>query len=195
MTDMNQITITELKPGDMPGFLQWGHHTDLRFLHYDFPELPETQLLDWYHAKKIPFFRWLYVAKDPDGKLLGYMTVKHINRLFKTAELGIVFDPGRLGKGYGSQAMVIFLRIFFGERKMRELRLRVADFNHRARKAYEKVGFEVYDTRKEAFEEQGRNFELILHHPEDFLMEGNILKTEFHLMRLTRERFTALHGK
>lgn len=195
MTDRQGITVSELKPEDMPGFLKWGHHRDLRFLHYNFPDLPESQLMDWYYAKKTPFFRWLYVAKDSEGRLLGYMTVKHINRLFRKAELGIVFDPGRLGQGYGTQAMVLFLRRYFGERNMLELRLRVATFNHRAQRAYEKAGFEVYGTRKEAFEEQGRNFELILHHPEDFSMERGTLKTEFYLMRLTRDRFIALHGK
>lgn len=195
MTTNGNITVSELKPEDMPGFLKWGHHSDLRFLHYDFPDLPESQLPEWYHAKKIPFFRWLYGAKDADGALLGYMTVKHINRFLRKAELGIVFDPGRLGQGYGTQAMILFLRRYFLERNMREIRLRVATFNHRAQRAYEKAGFQVYGTRREPFEEQGRNFELILHHPEDFSMAVNVLMAEFNLMKLTRERFLTLYGK
>lgn len=195
MTNPSALTISELRPEDMPGFLAWGHHTDRRFYHYDFPDLPESRLLDWYHAKKIPFFRWLYIAKDAEGALLGYMTVKHINRLLRRAELGIVFDPGRLGQGYGTSAMIAFLRVFFFQRHMQEIRLRVAVFNHRAYRAYEKVGFQRVDTGREPFEEQGRNFELMLHHPEDFTMAGDTLMAEFHRMRLTRQRFMALHGK
>lgn len=191
----DHITLTELMPEDMKGFLAWGHHTDLRFLHYDFPDIPETQLLEWYSAKKIPFFRWLYVAKDQHGALLGYMTVKHINPLLRKAELGIVFDPGRLGQGYGTQGMIAFLRIYFFKRNMREIRLRVAQFNQRAQRAYEKVGFQQYASRLEAFEEQGRNFELVLNYPDQFTMDGAVLMTSFNLMRLTRDQFTALHGK
>lgn len=195
MTTCEKITVSELKPEDMPGFLQWGHHTDLRFLHYDFPDIKEHQLTEWYHAKKIPFFRWLYGAKDAEGALLGYMTVKHINRFLRKAELGIVFDPGRLDQGYGTQALILFLKRYFFEKNMREIRLRVATFNHRAQRAYEKAGFQVYGTRWEPFEEQGRNFELILHYPEEFSMDGNVLMTEFNLMKLTRQRFLTLYGK
>lgn len=195
MENEHRIIIDELKPEDMPGFLKWGHHTDLRFLHYDFPDIPESQLMDWYHAKKIPVFRWLYGAKDSDGALLGYMTVKHINRLFRTAELGIVFDPGRLGQGYGTQSMIAFLRHYFFTKNMREIHLRVATFNVRAKRAYEKVGFVEYQIRKEAFEEQGRSFELILNYPDDFSMDGNILMTEFCLMRMTSEQYMAIYGK
>lgn len=195
MTNGKRVTVSELEPEDMPGFLRWGQHKDLRFLHYNFPEMPEEQLIDWYHAKKVPFFRWVYVSKDESGGLLGYITVKHIRRILGRAELGIVFDPGRLGQGYGTASMIAFLRIFFYERKMREIRLRVAAFNSRAQRAYEKVGFVEYGYRREAFEEQGRNFDLMLNHPEDFAMAGSTLVAGFHLMRLTRERFESLHGK
>lgn len=195
MIQEHHITVEELTPEDMPDFLTWGHHTDVRFFHYDFPDIPKERLMEWYHAKKIPLLRWLYVARNDEGALLGYMTVKHINRLLRTAELGIVFDPGRVGQGYGTEAMIRFLRIYFFNRHMREIRLRVAVFNHRARRAYEKVGFELVGTRIEPFEEQGRNFELILKCPEDFTMEGNVLMARFHLMRLSRDRFVALHGK
>ncbi len=179
----------------MPGFLEWGHHQDLRFLHYNFPDIPEDQLIDWYHAKKVPFFRWVYVAKDEKDTLLGYLTVKHIRRIWRRAELGIVFDPARLSEGYGTASMVAFLRLFFYDKNMKELRLRVASFNCRAQKAYEKVGFVEYGIREEPFEEQGRNFDLILNHPEDFKMAGSVLTARFHLMRLTRERYESLHGK
>lgn len=195
MTAGESITVSELKPEDMPGFLQWGHHSDLRFLHYDFPDLTAAQLPEWYHGKKIPFFRWLYGVKDAEGALVGYMTVKHINRLLRRAELGIVFDPARLGQGYGTRGLILFLRQYFFERNMREIRLRVALFNHRAQRAYEKAGFQVYGRRMEPFEEQGRNFDLILHYPEQFTMAGSVLMTEFNLMKLTRERFVSLHGK
>lgn len=191
----NGITVKELKPEDMPDFLAWGKHTDLRFLHYNFPEISEDQLIDWYHSKKVPFFRWVYAAKDEKDALLGYMTVKHIQRILRRAELGIVFDPARLGEGYGSVSLIAFLRIFFYEKKMKELRLRVAAFNHRAQRAYEKVGFVEYGIRQEPFEEQGHNFDLILNHPNDFSMVGTVLTAQFHLMRITREQFESLHGK
>lgn len=190
-----RVFVAELKPEDMPGFLAWGRHEDLRFLHYNFPDIPEDQLADWYRAKRAPLFRWLYAAKDAQGALLGYMTVKSINWFTRRAELGIVFDPARLSQGYGTEAMIAFLRVYFHQRQMRELRLRVAVFNGRALKAYQKVGFEISDTRAEPFEEQGRNFDLMLRHPQDFTMKGPVLMARFHLMRITRSRFEALHGK
>lgn len=195
MTEKPLVTVSELRLEDMPGFLAWGHHQDPRFFHYDFPDMPVDQLAFWYRAKRSPLFRWLYAVKDGEGALLGYITVKEINRFTRTAELGIVFDPARLGQGYGTAAMVAFLRIYFQKRHMREIRLRVADFNGRARRSYEKAGFEVFETGIEAFEEQGRNFELMLRHPDCFMMKGPVLMARFHRMRLTRRRFEALYGK
>lgn len=189
------VTVSELRPEDMRGFLKWGSHTDMRFWHYSFPDIPERQLMEWYRAKKIPFLRWLYVAKDDSGNLLGYMTVKGINRIFRRAELGIVFDPARLDQGYGTESMIKFLRIYFFEKNMNEIWLRVALFNKRAHRAYEKVGFEDCGICREPFEEQGRNFDLLLNYPKDFYMEGDVLMSSFNKMKLTKRRYIALHGK
>ena len=85
---------------------------------------------------------------------MGYVTLKNINWLFRKGEMGIVMDPSKMNKGYGTLAIKQYLKIVFTQYKMKKIILRVAAFNKRARRAYEKVGFQVYKEAYEAYEEQ-----------------------------------------
>jgi len=188
------VLVRELRPEDIPRFFQWGHHDDLRFLHYNFPILSPEEQREWYRIKKVPLYRWIYIA-EAEGRLLGYLSVRNIGHIFRWGELGVVFDPALVGQGYGTAAMIAFLRIFFFKKHMRVMYLRVADFNQRARRAYEKVGFQYMRTVSDPFEEQERNFELVLNHPESFWMEGTVLMSTFQILCITRSRFIGLYGK
>jgi RimJ/RimL family protein N-acetyltransferase len=85
---------------------------------------------------------------------VGYITLKNINWLFRKGEMGIVMDPSKVNQGYGTKAMKKYLDIVFNQYKMKKIILRVAAFNKRARRAYEKVGFKIYKESYEVYEEQ-----------------------------------------
>jgi len=113
--------------------------------------------------------------------------MKKINWFRRESELGIVFDPNCLGKGIGSSSLRNYLDIYFKIFNMKRLYLKVAKFNQRAYNSYLKVGFVEYKSVMEEFEEQGRSFEIILYHKEEFVMDKNILKTEIIYMEITRD--------
>ena len=80
------------------------------------------------------------------------------------------------GKGYGTDALVTFLRFLFAQWNFHRISLDTWDENIRAIKAYQKVGFKLEGRQREARFVLGNYHDAIL-------------------MGLLREEFFALHGK
>lgn len=77
-----------------------------------------------------------------DGKHIGWIDLKNIDRLNKHAELGIAIgDKNYWGKGYGLGAMREMLHWGFEELGMNKIWLRVEIDNEKAIKSYRKMGY------------------------------------------------------
>lgn len=187
---LNDVTVNvrKLRIDDMPKFLKWGTHDDIRFLHYNFPNYNDYELKFWYRSKSIFLRRYIYISEDEKGNILGYMTIKNIKWFKRKAELGIVFDPNIVSKGYGTASILKLYDIYFNHLKMKTLFLKVADFNYRAQACYRKSGFVKKEEVVAPFEDQERNFELLLK-TDDFFIKDNLLVTKFHYMEITKEEY------
>lgn len=65
------------------------------------------------------------------------------------------------GKGYGTDAMRLILRFAFCELNLRRVTLNVFEYNPRAIRSYEKVGFKVEGRVKRWLHREGRRWDLI----------------------------------
>lgn len=73
---------------------------------------------------------------------IGGIALHAINWIDRHAAVGIVIgDKSYWGRGYGTDAMRLLLRIGFDKLNLHRLWLRVYDFNLRAISSYEKCGF------------------------------------------------------
>jgi len=150
---INMLSVKPLHPKDVLQMTNWGKHEDLRLLHYNFNYISAYDCQRWYRSKNKLLRKYIFGIYTEDI-LVGYITLKNINWLFRKAEMGIVLNPSEVNKGYGTQAIRKYLRIVFDHYKMKRIILRVAAFNKRAKRAYEKVGFSVYKESYEVYEEQ-----------------------------------------
>lgn len=57
-----------------------------------------------------------------------------------------ILDPRKTGLGLGTEAMKVFIKLIFGDKNIRSISLTVFDFNQRAKKLYDKLGFEIDET-------------------------------------------------
>jgi RimJ/RimL family protein N-acetyltransferase len=81
------------------------------------------------------------VLKEND-QLIGYTGLYGISVYHRRAELGILIgDKACWSKGYGTEAMNLILKHGFDQLNLHRIYLFVLDFNPRAIRAYEKVGF------------------------------------------------------
>ncbi|HEX2140805.1 MAG TPA: GNAT family protein, partial [Candidatus Limnocylindria bacterium] len=74
----------------------------------------------------------------------GNVMLRDVDRENGSAEASIVITDKRLqGQGLGTDAMNCLLDFGFGELRLERISLRVFDYNRRARRSYEKSGFQV----------------------------------------------------
>lgn len=106
---------------------------------------------------------YAFAIQSIDGELLGSCGYNSLDRKNGTVLVGIsIGDSNNWGKGYGTDAMRVLLRFLFGELNIRKVCLEVFDFNERAIKSYEKIGFKVEGRLKEQTFRDGKYCDNIL---------------------------------
>jgi RimJ/RimL family protein N-acetyltransferase len=123
----------------------------------------------------------------PDGKRISYAIFTHaqdligmvscynIDRRHRTGELGIYIGEKRhWGKGYGTDALIAFLRYLFSDHDFDLIYLHTYESNLRAQRSYSRVGFETTERRRRYSPRLGYHQELRMH--------------------ISRESFERLHG-
>ena len=77
-----------------------------------------------------------------DKEYIGSIDLHAINWINRSAGIGIVIgDKSYWGRGYGSDAMGLLMRLGFDKMNLHRLWLHVHDYNQRAIASYEKCGF------------------------------------------------------
>ncbi|SDL14454.1 GNAT family N-acetyltransferase [Natronincola ferrireducens] len=184
--------ITELQREQVNAMELWGKHKDPLFHSYNFPKMTEKQKDYWYRNKAKSFTKRCFGVCNLEDSLVGYIALRNIGWIKRTSELGIVFDPEQVNKGYGTDSLKIFLDYYFTSMKMKQLNLKVALFNKRAQQCYKNCGFEVKEIIYDEFEDQELPVfeeEALLEYRDFFKKEGTILLSRFKNMYITREMY------
>lgn len=149
--EASRLSIRPFVWADCVSLTTWGRHDDPLYEIYNRP----SRLTPWYRqffeqARTSETMRFAVDAKE--GELLGYISLFHVRAHARRADLGINFRPDRLGLGYGTEALSVFLPAYFAC-GFEELRLEVVAFNERALRCYKKCGFvktgEAWDAESE----------------------------------------------
>ena len=87
-----------------------------------------------------------------DDTIIGNISLMHVDLVSGKATLGIfIGDEDNRNKGYGTEAIKLLVDYGFNILRLHNIDLNVFDFNERAIKAYEKVGFKEYGRRHESY--------------------------------------------
>lgn len=86
-----------------------------------------------------------------NGKLIGSTDLTEVDGVHRTASLGIVIGEKEYwGKGYGTEAITLLVDYGFNVLNLNNIFLSLYDFNKRAYKCYEKVGFKIIGKRRKS---------------------------------------------
>jgi RimJ/RimL family protein N-acetyltransferase len=130
--------------------------------------LREKEILEDMAKNNDTTFTIVDLATD---KPLGNCSLNNVDNINQTATLGIfIGDKEYLSKGYGTEAMELLLDYGFNALNLQNIMLEVFDYNKRAIKAYEKVGFKVIGKRRQAKFFNNKRYDIIF---------MDILKDEF----------------
>lgn len=96
----------------------------------------------WYEDLLKDNSRKVYAIRIVDGDYIGNLQLSNIDLHDRKAELGILIGEKNLwGKGYGTEAVELAVRLAFEGLNLNRVYLRTLTSNKRARRCYEKVGF------------------------------------------------------
>ena len=96
-------------------------------------------------------------AIEVEGRHLGNVGLHKIDRAHRKAEIGIVIgETGAWSRGYGTEAMRVALRYAFEVLGMNKVSLEVLEYNDRAIRTYERIGFQREGVHREDVYKDGR---------------------------------------
>ncbi|MCK9444688.1 MAG: GNAT family N-acetyltransferase [Tissierellaceae bacterium] len=192
-----RVTIEDLRLDHVFQMSRWGKHDNPLLGDYNFPDLSAREVTKWYGMKVNSVFNKYFSIRNEDGELIGYMGIKDIKFIRRNSTLGIVLDPNYINKGYGTEILDTFLLYYFTEMKMRKMILEVAEFNKRAYRVYEKIGFRPVGYYLDEF----YNHELdlsnphYLEHKSSFVIDGKKIYNYIYKMVIEKKGFFSLRSK
>ena len=186
-----RVKIKPLKVEDVYLMREWGLHDNPLLEDYNFPELSDKDIKMWYRVKAGKLSNRYYAIRNEDDKLIGYMGIKNIKRFTRESTLGLVLDPNQVDKGYGTEILETFLESYFTEMKMKRMLLEVAEFNNRAFRVYEKIGFKSRGYYLDEFFNQGLDLSnpYYLKEKSSFVIKGEKIYNYIYKMVLDRKSF------
>ncbi len=97
-----------------------------------------------------------------DQKLIGFTVLMHVS--WNNADCMVAIGIGerdQWGKGYGTDAMKVVLRYAFSELNLHRVTLGVFEYNLRAIRSYEKIGFMVEGRIRKQLDRDGKRWDMI----------------------------------
>jgi ribosomal-protein-alanine N-acetyltransferase len=98
----------------------------------------ESDAFDIAQYKSVPRFRWYIEA---DGELCGFVSLKEINLMMMTAEIGYAVNEGMHSRGIATAAIRKALDLIFEKTELRKIIAIVHDENLASIRVLEKLGF------------------------------------------------------
>lgn len=136
-------SLTVLRPitrADLPLLAAWDEDPEIiALMGRRFSEQP---LEDWFKAVRSGQVCRAMAIETLEGQLIGEVELAQLNRRTGSTELRIcIGEKGYWGRGYGSDAFGVLLRVAFEDFGMRQVYLRVFTTNTRAIQLYLRAGF------------------------------------------------------
>jgi RimJ/RimL family protein N-acetyltransferase len=145
---------------DLEAIMKWINDEEVtQFLGGEILALPQSSIAEMKFIESaaerpaLAADRSLVIETVADRKYLGGVAFHGINWHNRAAGVGIVIgDKSYWGRGYGSDAMRVLMRLGFDKLNLHRLWLHVYEFNQRAIASYERCGFKREGVlRKERF--------------------------------------------
>ena len=148
--------VREFTRRDVDRWAEWGRHDDPLFSSYNPTPMSGPMRDSWFddlvhRQEQLP-----YAIEDLDRRLVGRLFLRHVRKREATSVLGIDLDARCLGQGFGTDALRAFLAYYFGPGRYNKMYLSVASFNERARRSYDRCGFQEFSTHWQAFKSEAR---------------------------------------
>jgi RimJ/RimL family protein N-acetyltransferase len=148
-------------------FSKWNRDSELARLETARPATPYTkkQIKEYIEKELLGDHPDLYsfmIRSLQDDHLLGETGLDGVKWNHGESFVGIsIGERDFWGKGYGTDAMRVLLRYAFSELNLHRVSLTVFEYNPRAIRSYEKVGFKIEGRERKFLERDGKRWDLL----------------------------------
>lgn len=168
-----QIGFTEPKEEYVELYKNWINDLEVsQFITHFGNILTKEAEEDWYQAQANSEEPSFTIHHIPDGKPIGNCGLHNINRGNGHAEMGILLGEKEYwNRGLGTEAVRLITDFGFTVLDLHGISLSVKSFNKRARRVYEKVGYQVAGRVRDFYQIDGNYYDEII---------MDILRKEFY---------------
>lgn len=153
------LRLRAVERDDIPTFVRWFNDPEVRRFLLMFAPMSQAKEEQWFEGKLTSEHDYVFAIEVPveDGWLhIGNLGLHEIDWVNRSCVFGIFLgERDYWGRGYGSEATRTAVRFAFHTLNLHRVELDVFDFNPRAIRAYEKVGFRREGVRREALYQDG----------------------------------------
>jgi RimJ/RimL family protein N-acetyltransferase len=154
-----EIRLRSVEREDIPTFVRWFNDPEVRRYLAVFEPMSKVKEERWFEARLSLENDFLFGIEVPVGdgwQLIGNVGLHRVDWVNSNCIFGIVIGEREFwGRGYGTQATRAALRFAFQTLNLHRVDLEAFAFNPRAIRAYEKAGFRLEGTRREALYQDG----------------------------------------
>lgn len=152
-----KIRLRAVERSDIPTFVRWFNDPEVRQYLNMFLPLSEAQEERWFERLLEDEKGYVFAIETAEGVHIGNVGLHGIDWKNRKATCGIVIGEKEYwNQGYGADALRTLLRFAFEELNLHRIFLHVFDFNRRAIRCYEKVGFRHEGRLRQARFTEGR---------------------------------------
>lgn len=146
-----KVKLRALIEEDIERLRNWRNMPEL--FRYHFSPLPLSQMEQerWFDSYSSGGRQTVFIVEKEKGLPIGYTLIKDLDHKNQSAEIGLYLSPEFQDQGYGKDAFHTLMKFCFHQLNLHRLMLEVFAFNERAVQMYEKLGFKVEGTLRDAY--------------------------------------------
>ena len=162
-----RIKFAPLKREHIDIFLKWFNDPEITQYLIMYKPLTRDFEEEWFdtikHQEDSVYFSILLLDQDDHEKIIGNCAIQNINAKNRACSCEITIGEKEYqNKGYGTEAMEMLVEYGFNTLNMNRIELVVYDFNIRAYKSYQKVGFIEEGRKRQARYHNGKYHDEII---------------------------------
>jgi RimJ/RimL family protein N-acetyltransferase len=167
-----KVYLRPIEPEDLILTRKWSNDPEIRDLVGETLPVSKAGANEWLDKIYKDKDRvWFVIVLNDNDRVIGEGGFLRIYHPWRSSDISIILgEKDAQGKEYGTEAMHLMLRYGFGTLNLHRISLGVFDFNKKAIRFYEKVGF-----KKEGVQRDGYYYDNAYH---DVIMMS-ILENEF----------------
>jgi RimJ/RimL family protein N-acetyltransferase len=154
-----RVRLRSVEREDIPTFVRWFNDPEVRQYLLMYEPMSKAKEERWFEDQ-LDRKDYLFAIEAQIGEQwihIGNTGLHQIDWKNRMAVFGIVLgEKAYWGQGFGTEATRTILRFAFEELNLHRVELEVFEFNPRAIRSYEKVGFRHEGTRRQALFRYGR---------------------------------------